>query len=76
MLDFNVKWDLFEKRELFDKRMLQLKVRVKSVLRSITASPMPSERITKFLVTLTDDGNYFVKDFLFPCEIEQLEFTT
>jgi len=37
---------------------------------------MPNEKITKFLITLTDSGNYFVDKFLFDVEREQMEFDT
>lgn len=56
------------------RNVLQLKVRVKGVVRALAASTVDGEIIDKLLVCLAQDGNYYKKDFLFQCERAQLEF--
>ena len=55
--------------------MMQLKVRYKSTILSLIESEMPSELLTKFFISLTNDENYFYESFLYPCEIKSMEFT-
>jgi hypothetical protein len=55
-------------------RMLQLKVRVKTIVESIVNSENPPDHIINFLVTLVDDGNYFKSGFLYKFEKNFLEF--
>jgi len=55
------------------QRILQLKIRVKSIIDSITSSQLPSHFID-LLVSMIDDGNYFFKEFLFEYETKLLDF--
>jgi len=55
------------------QRILQLKIRVKSIIDSITSSQLPSHFI-ELLVSMIDDGNYFFKEFLFEYETKLLDF--
>lgn len=74
-LNFDPHRGVFEKQDSYDNRMLQLKVRFRSILRSLIESDMPSELLTKFFISLTNDENYFYESFLYPCELKALEFT-
>lgn len=72
------------------QKILQLKVRVKYIVSTITgnsstsssntsssdgaAACMPPPHLTKFLASLTEDGLYFKDHFLYDCEKECLEF--
>ena len=51
-----------------------MKVRVKAIASNISKSPMPSSVLTDFLTVLIIDGNYFPDDFLWDCELRNLEF--
>lgn len=55
-------------------RMLQLKVRVKTIVESIVNSEKPHDHIINFLVKLVDDGNYFKSGFLYNFEKKIFEF--
>jgi len=59
----------------FKQRMLQLKVRVKSIVSSLATSEMPPDHITQFFITLIDEDNYFVPTFLWPTEKDILSFS-
>ena len=56
------------------RRVLQLKVRIQSIVHSITSSEIPLEIMDNLLCLLVEDGNYFKKSFLFECEKRRLEF--
>ena len=49
-------------------------MRVKSIVKCVTAMEMPPDNITDFLVGLVEEGNYFPPEFLWKCETEKLEF--
>lgn len=55
------------------QRLLQLKIRVKAIIDSITNSELPAHFV-EILVTTIDDGNYFFKEFLFEYEDKLLEY--
>lgn len=58
------------------QRMMQLKVRMQSIVRGLVALEMPPPHITSFLSGLIADDNYFSANFLFAFEHAQLDFNT
>ena len=58
---------------LSKQKFLQLKVRIKALIKCIVHSDMPEETITKFFVSLTDDDNYFYAGFLYEDEESNFE---
>jgi len=57
-------------------RMLQLKVRVTSIVRGICGLELPSPHVCEFLKNLISDGNFFRDGFLFDFEQQRLEFNS
>jgi hypothetical protein len=56
------------------QKILQLRVRVSAILRNITSSGLPPDHILEFLVTLTEDNNYFTDEMLWDHERAALQF--
>ena len=68
--------EILEKKSRFEYRLLALKVRIKAIILNITQNPLPAETVLKFLVTYTDNDNYFDERVLFPDEQSELKFST
>lgn len=53
--------------------IVQLKVRLRTIVLNMLEAEAPPDHIMKLLLTLLDDNNYFEDDFLFACEKSRLE---
>jgi hypothetical protein len=73
-LDFEPRPYPLEDTQMFQHRMMQLKVRIKCIMQGLTSAEMPPDNITDFLVTLIDEDNYFPDDYLFGYERDRMEF--
>ena len=73
-LDFHPKYSVTMFNYANTRRVLQLKVRIQSLVNAIVSSEVPNEIMENLLSLLVEDGNYFKKSFLFECEKHRLEF--
>lgn len=55
-------------------RVLQCKVRVKSIIDNLVSSGSPPDHIIDFFVTLIEEENYFPVGFLWPHELKEMDF--
>ena len=72
--DFHPRYSLSFLNYANSRRVLQLKVRIQSMVNALVSSEVPSEIMEHLLSLLVEDGNYFKKSFLFDCERRRLEF--
>jgi hypothetical protein len=75
-LDFEPRPYPLEETQMFQHRMMQLKVRIKCIMQGLTSAEMPPDNITDFLITLIDEDNYFPEDYLYEYEIDRMEFNS
>lgn len=72
--DFHPRYSIAMMNYANSRRVLQLKVRIQSMVNALVSSEVPSEIMENLLSLLVEDGNYFKKSFLFECEKHRLEF--